>query len=283
MAAALPVALRRDQAVEGALVVVGGGERVADFPQRYRRTQDFPSEAGNLRVRAARAARKIGERNFDHAESVGVGFDQHFLLHLEVGRGQFELLQRLAPVQAISAGDVAHRHREHPPQHQVQQPTRRTPHEVGVGDAAKRVARRDHDVGTGPRPPHLHDEVGIVRLVGVEGKYVVAPRLGNPRLHRARVSAPAFRNDSRAERSSRFTGAVGGRAVDHHDLVREPLAVEQRAEPGDQGPQVLGLVHHRQNYGNVHSGSVSFMLKREKRKYSRLPKTAGRRSRAVAP
>src|SRR5208282_381721 len=103
MAAAMPVALRGNQAVEGAFVVVGGAERVADFPQRYRRTQDFPSEADELRVRAARAARKICERNFDDAESAGVGFDQDLLEHFEVRGREFKVRQHLAPVQAISA------------------------------------------------------------------------------------------------------------------------------------------------------------------------------------
>src|SRR5208282_2288847 len=84
MAAALPVALRRNQAVEGAFVVVGGRERVADFPQRQRRTQYLPSKAGQLCVRAARDPRKICERNFDDAEAGGVSLDQDFLLHLEV-------------------------------------------------------------------------------------------------------------------------------------------------------------------------------------------------------
>src|SRR5208282_6191402 len=100
MAAALPVALRGNQAVEGAFVVVGGSKRVADFPQRQRRTQYLPSEADHLRMRAARGARKICERNFDHAESAGVGFDQDFLEHLEIRGGEIEVGQQLATVEA---------------------------------------------------------------------------------------------------------------------------------------------------------------------------------------
>ena len=234
----------------------------------------FHPKLTSLRVRAARAARKIGERNFDHAETAVVGFDQDFLEHLEIRRGEFEVGQHLATVQAVAAGHVAHRHREHPPQHDVEQPARRAADEAGVGDAAEHVARRDHDVGARPGPPHLDDEIGIVRLVGVEREHVVAARLGKPGLHRARVSAPAFRNDARAERGRCFTSAVARPAVDHDDLVSKPLAVEQRDEPGDQYPQVFGFVDDRQNYGNVHAGSVSFMLAREKREYAELAMTA---------
>src|ERR1700722_2260812 len=111
MAAALPVALWRNQAVEGAFVVVGGRERVADFPQRQRRTKDLPSEAEQLGVRSARPARKIRERNFHDAESAGVGLDQDFFLHLEIRGCQFQLGEHLAPVQTVSAGYIEHWYR----------------------------------------------------------------------------------------------------------------------------------------------------------------------------
>src|SRR5271163_518420 len=102
MAAALPVTLRRNQAVEGAFIVVSGRQRVAYFPQRQRRAKYLPSEAEQLCMRPARAAREICERNLDDAESAGVGFDQDFFLHLEVRGRELEVRQRLAPVEPIS-------------------------------------------------------------------------------------------------------------------------------------------------------------------------------------
>src|SRR5271154_4215367 len=111
MAAPLPLPLRGNQAVEGAFVVISGRQRVAYFPQRQRRAKYLPSEAEKLRMRPTRAAREICERNLDDAESAGVGFDQDFFLHLEVRGLELEVRQGVAPVQAISAGHVAYRHR----------------------------------------------------------------------------------------------------------------------------------------------------------------------------
>src|ERR1700733_7550450 len=114
MAPALPVSLRRNLAVKGAFVVIGGCERVADFPQRQRRTKDLPSEAEQFGVRAAGAAWKICERNFDDAEAAGVGLDQDLFLHLEIRGGELEVVEHVSPVQSKSTGDVRHRHREKP-------------------------------------------------------------------------------------------------------------------------------------------------------------------------
>src|SRR5271166_5656020 len=100
MAPVLPVALWRNPAEKGALVVIGGQERVADFPQRQRRTKDLPAEAEQLGVRAAGAARKICERNFDDAKAAGVGLDQDLFLHFEIRRGEFEVVEHVAPIQS---------------------------------------------------------------------------------------------------------------------------------------------------------------------------------------
>ena len=92
-----------------------------------------------------------------------------------------------------------------------------------------------------------------MRLIGVEREHVIAAGLGNPGLHRARVAAPPFADDARAERLRRLARAVGGPAVDNDYLVTDALVVEQRDQPGDQDPQVFGLIDNRQYYGNIHS------------------------------
>ncbi len=113
-------------------------------------------------MRASRAAGKICERNLDDGESLRVGLDQDFLEHFEVGAVKIEIREDVASIEAVSAGEIAHRHRESPPEHAVQQPTARAADKCVVSDAAARVARGDHDIGALVRPPHLGDEIGIV-------------------------------------------------------------------------------------------------------------------------
>src|SRR5260370_41388922 len=122
MAAALPVALHRDQAVEGALVVVCRCERVSNLPEIYRGAHYLPSETQQLRMRASRPARKICEQDLNDAESMRVCLDQDFLEHFEVGALKIEILERVAAVKAISTGETAHRHREHTAQPPLPQP-----------------------------------------------------------------------------------------------------------------------------------------------------------------
>src|SRR5260370_41815235 len=122
MAAALPVTLHGDQAVEGALVIVCRCERVPNFPEADRRPHYLPSETQQLRMRASRAARKICERHLDDAESMRVCLDQNFLEYFEVGAAQIEILERVAAIKAVSTAEVANRHREHPTEHTVAKP-----------------------------------------------------------------------------------------------------------------------------------------------------------------
>src|SRR5260370_3382882 len=156
MAAALPVALHRNQAVEGALVVVCRCERVSNLPEVDRGAHYLPSETQQLRVRASGSARKICERDLDDAESMRVRLDQDFLEHFEVGAIKIEILERVAAVKAISTGEIAHRHREHPAQHAVHKPAGRAPDKGGVGDAAPHIPRRNHAVPAPPRSPPIY-------------------------------------------------------------------------------------------------------------------------------
>src|SRR5260370_26967710 len=112
MAAALPVTLHGDQAVEGALVIVCRCERVPNFPEADRRPHYLPSETQQLRMRASRATRKICERDLNDAESMRVCLDQDFLEHFEIGALEIEILEHVAAVKAVSGGGVAHPHRE---------------------------------------------------------------------------------------------------------------------------------------------------------------------------
>src|SRR6266849_1784142 len=224
----MPESLHWNRAVKGALVVVGGRVRVSDLPEIDRRARYAPSEAEQLRMRASLAAGKICERDLDDAESVRVRLDQDFLEHLEVGAAKIEVGECVASLKAVATGEVPHRHREHPPEHAVQEPTGRAAHEGGVGDAAASVPRGDHDVAALARPPHLGDKIGIVRLVGVESQYVIAARLGKAGLERTRVSFAALRHDSGAQRLRGLASSVGRAAVDYNDLVDQPIAVEQR-------------------------------------------------------
>src|SRR6266849_4910801 len=146
MAAAMPEALDWNHAVKGALVVVCGCERVSNLPEIYRRTHYLPSETQQLSMRASRFAGKICERDLYDDESPRVCFDQDFLQHFEIGALKIEIRQRVAAVKPVSAGQVPHRHREHPPEHGVQKPAARAADERGVRDAAARITRRDHDV-----------------------------------------------------------------------------------------------------------------------------------------
>src|SRR5260370_42654968 len=130
MAAALPVTLHGDQAVEGALVIVCRCERVPNFPEADRRPHYFPSETQQLRMRASRAARKICERDLNDAESIRVCLDQDFLEHFEIGALEIEILEHVAAAKAISTGEIAHRDREHPTQPAVQNPTGSTPEQA---------------------------------------------------------------------------------------------------------------------------------------------------------
>src|SRR6266849_2767210 len=153
VAAAMPESLQGNHAVKGALVVVRGCVRVSNFPEIDRRARYAPSEAQQLCVRASRAAGKICERNLDDAEAVRVCLDQDFLEHFEVSAAKIEVRKCVAAIKAVPAGEVPHRHREYPPEDSVQEPTARAAHEGGVGDAAARVPRSDHDVAALARPP----------------------------------------------------------------------------------------------------------------------------------
>src|SRR6266850_1814640 len=168
MAAAVPESLHWNHAVKGALVVIRGCVRVSNLPEIDRRARYAPSEAQQLRMRVSGAAGKICERDFDDAESLRVCLDQDFFEYFEVGAVKIEVGEYFASIEAVSAGEVSHRHREYPSEHAVQQPTARAPHKGVVSDAAARVSRRDHDVAALARAPHLGDKIGIVRQVGVE-------------------------------------------------------------------------------------------------------------------
>src|SRR3984893_16413533 len=144
MTLALPVALHRDWAVEGALVIVGRRYRVAQPPQADRRAQDVDPKAQHPRMRAAGLAREIGEGNLGHAVALRPGLDQDFLLDLEVAAGKFEALDRRAPVEAEAAGKVAYWHAQQMAQKPVEYVAREAPAEFGVGHAAAYIARGDH-------------------------------------------------------------------------------------------------------------------------------------------
>src|SRR6267154_6211283 len=91
VAAPLPVTLRWNRAVIGALVVIRGCERVSNLPEVDRRAHYAPSETDQLCMRASRAAGKICERDLDDGESLRVCLDQDFLEHFEVGAVQIEV------------------------------------------------------------------------------------------------------------------------------------------------------------------------------------------------
>src|SRR5579885_3823375 len=114
MAAALPVALDRDDAVVGALVVVGGFERVAQLPHPRRRPYLIDAEADEADVRAARLPGEVGERHLDHRVAPGIEPDQDLLQYLEVRRSEFQAFERGAPVKAVAAGQIADRKRQQP-------------------------------------------------------------------------------------------------------------------------------------------------------------------------
>src|ERR1700719_1586921 len=104
MAAAVPVTLNGNDAVEPALIIVSGLQRIAQLPELQGRACDVHAEDDQLGVRTASAAREVHEWNFDNAETARVRADQHLLLPLEVFRRELHALQRFTSVETKSAG-----------------------------------------------------------------------------------------------------------------------------------------------------------------------------------
>src|SRR6202050_3591160 len=163
VAAPLPVALDRNDAVKRALIVIRGIERVADLPQLERGLEKIDAESEHSRMRAAAAARKVNERHLGDAVAARVRLDQDFFLNFEVLRIEFEVFAPPpAPIEPEAARQIAHRHREHPAQAEIQEIAELLSEEAAVCDSTAGVSRRDHYIGASAGPPSLGHEVGLV-------------------------------------------------------------------------------------------------------------------------
>src|SRR5271168_4404446 len=163
VAAALPVALQRNDAVEGAIVIIRGIEGVADLPQLDGGGEQIDAEAQHPGMRTPAATRKIYERHFRDTEPFRIRLDQDFFLDLEILRIQLEvLLRHLAPIETKAAGDVADRNRGPAPPREVQDGAEFAAEKPTVPAPAARVSRRDDNAGAGPRPPHLGEKLRVM-------------------------------------------------------------------------------------------------------------------------
>src|SRR5262249_42293753 len=125
VALALPVALQGNAAVERALVVVGGLDRVAQDPQAAKGGQQVEPETNHAPVRAAAAARLVGERETEPAPAGGVRLDEDLLEDLEIAPAQRQLGDGGTAVESKPARQVADRQAEataeEPVQHAAEQ------------------------------------------------------------------------------------------------------------------------------------------------------------------
>jgi len=110
MAAALPIALDWDEAVEGAFVVFGRIDRIAQLPQARAGEDQVKAKAQQPGMRAAALTWEIGKRHLQDAVALRITFDQGLLNRFEVKRCEPQIVQHLTPIQAKSAGQFADRH-----------------------------------------------------------------------------------------------------------------------------------------------------------------------------
>jgi hypothetical protein len=111
-----------------------------------------------------------------------------------------------------------------------------------VGDSPLGIAGSDDQFGGVPGPPHLDDEVRVVRQVCVERQNIVARRGCEPLAQGMAVAGCVLHDDARPARARGVGGAVLRRAVDDHDLVAAAELVEDPSETRQERIDVLALV-----------------------------------------
>src|SRR5262249_40868753 len=156
-------------------------------------------------------------------------------------------------------------------------PAERLAKRVRIGHSTAGVARRDHDVSALARAPHLGHEVGIVRKVRVKRKDPVAACLLKSGLQRGAVSLSSFGYHADPESRGGLASAVARATVDHHNFPVEPRILEQRLETRDQDVEVFPFINDREDYGNIHRVSTSFIRIAAQRKPCRRVRRVLRR------
>ena len=208
VAPALPVTLQWHDAGIGAGIVVGRGDRVAQFPHGEEGLQVREGKA--CQPGTAGAERAVAEWHLADLVPGGDHADQDLLEEVKTRRVEFESRDRLPPVEAVTAGQVRVGEGEATAQDATQRPAQRLPRARHLGGPTGDVARGDHHVDVVARRPDRRQKAGVVGAVRVERQDVLSARLLEPDAQRRAVARPRRLEDLVADLEGAQLALQGG-------------------------------------------------------------------------
>ncbi len=231
----------------GAVIVVGGKNRIAQFPERPECTQVSPPELEDSSMRGAVLARSVSERDLADAPALSVGLNQNLLENVEIAGRERLRWNGLPPVKSEAARQIVDLEAQSSAKCDVQHPTQHVPHGGHIRAAACHVPGRDRHLGQAAGVPQVAGEVRRMRQIRVHCQDVPAARVGKARSQRATVSWPDLLANLRARLVRGGTCQLVGIRRDDNQFKGYAEVLEYPTERRQQDSEVGALSEYRIN------------------------------------